>query len=67
MDKRNYVCYILDYWILLIFISFWGPQETILGPFGGPWRPFWHNFGDQVGLRCTQEDPEGARIDVQCF
>ena len=25
-----------------------GPQETILGPFGGPWRPFWWSSWAQM-------------------
>ena len=29
-------------------MSFLGPQETILGPFGGPWRPFWWSSWAQM-------------------
>ena len=34
--------------MLWIFMSFLGPQETVLGPFGGPWRPFWWSSWAQM-------------------
>ena len=56
-QKYKYACYTFDYWILLIFLSFWGP-----------WGPFWVNlgvsgdhFGDQMGHICTQGVPGGCR------
>ena len=64
--KHIYV-YILDCWILLIFDSFYGSQMTILGSFGGPWAPLWHNFATKRGSDARRGIRESPSNDFQQF
>ena len=66
-EEYESVCYILDYWIWLIFKSFQAPQVTSLNPFGGPWTPFWHHFAIKWATDAHRGTQEGPKLDFQRF
>ena len=64
-SKYKLVCDISRHWILLIFVSFYGPWITILAPFGGPWDHFGTILVIKWGTDAFNGTLEGPRMDFE--